>query len=100
MPALQDGLKRHGELADGSDATAPWCAELLAISPATINRYVVPAREKDPLRGISTTRPPPLLRASITIRKARDGVEATPGFFEADTLAHCGPTLKGGSCAR
>ncbi|VXB89124.1 hypothetical protein CITRIK5_70163 [Citricoccus sp. K5] len=36
-----------------------------------------------------------LLRNSITIRKAGDEVEAEPGFFEADTAAHCGPCLKG-----
>ncbi|MDO5501383.1 MAG: transposase family protein, partial [Propionibacteriaceae bacterium] len=28
-------------------------------------------------------------------RKAGDEVEAEPGFFEVDTVAHCGPTLKG-----
>jgi hypothetical protein len=42
-----------------------------------------------------TTKPSPLLRSSITIRKATDEVEAAPGFFEGDTVAHCGPTLKG-----
>jgi hypothetical protein len=36
-----------------------------------------------------------LLRSSIKIRKAGDEVEAEPGFFEGDTVAHCGPTLKG-----
>lgn len=38
-----------------------------------------------------------MLRSSIQIRKAGDEVEATPGFFEGDTVAHCGPTLKGES---
>ena len=36
-----------------------------------------------------------LLRASIKIRKAGDEVEAEPGFFERDTVPHCGPTLQG-----
>lgn len=36
-----------------------------------------------------------MLRSSITVRKAGDEVENTPGFFEGDTVAHCGPTLKG-----
>jgi len=36
-----------------------------------------------------------LLRSSIKVRKAGDEVEAQPGFFEGDTVAHCGPTLKG-----
>ncbi len=35
------------------------------------------------------------MRSSIKIRKAGDEVEAEPGFFEGDTVAHCGPTLKG-----
>lgn len=36
-----------------------------------------------------------MLRTSITIRKAGDEVEAEPGFFEVDTVAHCGPSLRG-----
>ena len=36
-----------------------------------------------------------MLRSSIKIRKATDEVEESPGFFEGDTVAHCGPTLKG-----
>ena len=50
---------------------------------------------RDPLRGKSTTRPGTMLRNSITIRKAGDEAEQEPGFFEVDTVAHCGPTLKG-----
>ena len=36
-----------------------------------------------------------MLRSSIEIRTASSEVEAEPGFFEGDTVAHCGPTLKG-----
>ncbi|OYN90737.1 transposase [Parenemella sanctibonifatiensis] len=36
-----------------------------------------------------------MLRNSISIRRAGDEVEAEPGFFEVDTVAHCGPSLKG-----
>jgi len=45
--------------------------------------------------GKITTKPSPLLRTSIKSGKAGDEVEAEPGFFEGDTVAHCGPTLKG-----
>src|SRR5699024_5861045 len=77
-------------------ATAPQVrAELLAMSAATIDRYLKPSRDKDALHGLTTTRPSPLLRTSITVRKAGDEVEDEPGFFEGDTVAHCGPTLKG-----
>lgn len=99
MPALLDALERHGELVPGKARySVSVRAELEAMSPATIDRYLAPARAKDPLRGISTTKPSPLLRSSITIRKAGDEVEDTPGFFEGDTVAHCGPTLRGEFC--
>src|SRR5699024_11541986 len=39
--------------------------------------------------------PSPLLRNSIQVRRAGDEIEDRPGFFEGDTVAHCGPTLKG-----
>ena len=70
-------------------------AELLAMSAASIDRYLRPAKATDQIRGVSTTKPSPLLRSSIKIRKAGDEVEAEPGFFEGDTVAHCGPTLRG-----
>lgn len=89
-------LERHGELACGeSRYDASVRAELLTMSAATIDRYLRGAKATDQLRGVATTKPSPLLRSSITIRKASDEVESEPGFFEGDTVAHCGPTLKG-----
>lgn len=95
--ALQlDALERHDELAFGRDRySLAVRAELLAMSSATIDRYLRPAKARDQVKGKSTTKPSPLLRSSIKIRKAGDEVENTPGFFEGDTVAHCGPTLKG-----
>jgi transposase InsO family protein len=86
--ALQlDGLERHGELVDdGVERYSPAVREeLLTMSAASIDRYLSPARATDQIRGVS----------SIKIRRAGDEVEAEPGFFEGDTVAHCGPTLKG-----
>lgn len=89
-------LQRHGELVDGQDRYGPAVrAELLAMSSATIDRYLRSAKARDQVKGKSTTKPSPLLRSSIKIRKATDEVEDCPGFFEGDTVAHCGPTLKG-----
>ncbi len=95
--ALQlDGLERHGELEFGRDRYSPTVrAELLAMSAASIDRYLKTAKAKDQISGVSTTKPSPLLRNSIKVRRAGDEVEAEPGFFEGDTVAHCGPTLKG-----
>ena len=96
MRTQLDALERHGELVPGQDRYSQQVrAELLVMSAATIDRYLAPARAKDQIGGVSTTKPSPLLRSSITIRKAGDEVEAEPGFFEGDTVAHCGPTLKG-----
>lgn len=89
-------LERHGELVPGQDRySAQVRAELLAMSSATIDRYLRGAKARDQAKGKSTTKASPLLRSAIKIRKATDEVEAAPGFFEGDTVAHCGPTLKG-----
>ena len=99
MPDLVAALERHGELVPGRGRYSPQVRdELQAMSAATIDRYLAPARAKDQLRGKSTTKPGQLLRNSIQVRKAGDEVEAEPGFFEGDTVAHCGPTLKGEFC--
>jgi hypothetical protein len=96
MAIQLDGLERHGELVEGVDRYSPAVrAELLSMSAASIDRYLGPAEATDQIKGVSTTKPSPLLRSSIKIRGAGDEVEADPGFFEGDTVAHCGPTLKG-----
>ena len=96
MAGLLDALERHGELVAGRGRYSPGVrAELLSMSAATVDRYLAPAKAADPLRGKTTTKASPLLRTSIKVRKATDETEAEPGFFEGDTVAHCGPTSKG-----
>jgi hypothetical protein len=73
-------------------ATKKAIAELGAMSAATIDRYLEPARVSMRLRGVFTTTPSPLLRNSIGLSKAGDAPATTPGVIEADTVAHCGPT--------
>ena len=92
-----DLLQARGKLVFGQGRYSESVrAELLAMSAASIDRYLKSAKATDPLtKGASTTKPSPLLRSSISIRKAGDEVEAEPGFFEGDTVAHCGPSLKG-----
>ena len=89
-------LEAHGELVPGQNGwTESVRAEVLSMSAATVDRYLNPERARLRLKGISTTKPGTLLRNSIKIRKAGDECEAEPGFMEVDTVAHCGPTLKG-----
>ncbi len=87
-------LAAAGDL-DRPFATAAALAELKAMSAATVDRYLKPARDRMRIKGICTTKPSPLLRNSITIRTCADEAPKTPGVIEADTVAHCGPTLIG-----
>ena len=87
-------LAAAGDL-DTPFATEAALAELAAMSAATVDRYLKPARDRMRIKGISTTKPSPLLRNSIAIRTCADEAPNTPGVIEADTVAHCGPTLIG-----
>src|SRR5262249_55634889 len=79
-----DALERHGELVDGQDRYSPDVrAELLAMSSATIDRYLRGAKARDQITGKSTTKASPLLRSAIKIRKANDEVEAVRGSSKA-----------------
>ena len=96
LPEWIARLEAHGELTHGAhDYNAGVRAELLEMSAATIDRYLREHRQALELKGISATRSGALLRTSITIRKAGDEADHEPGFMECDTVAHCGPTLKG-----
>lgn len=77
-----DALQRHEELVFGQGRYSQAVrAELLAMSAATIDRYLAPAKATDAIGGVSTTKPSPLLRSSITVRRAGDEVEDEPGFL-------------------
>jgi hypothetical protein len=87
-------MAEAGDL-DKPFATVSTRAELEAMSAATVDRYLVPARKRMQLMGVSTTKPSPLLRNSISIPTCADEAPDAPGVIEADTVAHCGPTLVG-----
>lgn len=87
-------LAAAGDL-DQSWATQTAVEEVAQMSAATVDRYLKGARDAMRLKGITSTKPSPLLRNSIAIRRAGDELEDAPGMIEADTVAHCGPTLKG-----
>lgn len=87
-------LAASGDL-DKPFATDEAIGQLRAMSAATVDRYLRPARDRMRIKGMSTTTPSPLLRNSISIRTCADEAPDTPGVIEADTVAHCGPTLIG-----
>ena len=87
-------LEKHHEL-DEKRLTEHTRAQLLAVSGATIDRMLKPTRDGGRLVGLSGTKPGPLLRNSIQVRRAGDEHEHAPGFVEADLVLHCGATLQG-----
>lgn len=89
LPLLVEGMERHGHL-----RLDPGVKEqLLAMSSASIDRALLPARES---AGRSRRRPPAsAVRASIPVRTHQDWDNPPPGFMEADLVLHCGTATKG-----
>ena len=69
--------------------------ELRSMSAATIDRYLKPHKDARYPHALGTTKPSHILRSSIPVRTAMDGLPPGPGFYELDTVAHCGHTTKG-----
>jgi len=73
-------------------------ALLETVSPATIDRKLKKEKERFRIKGISTTKRGTLLKNQIPIRVCFDRDERKPGFFELDTLSHCGARASGQFC--
>ena len=86
-----EALERHGEM------HLHWETRelLLRISPATVDRLLRRARQRERPHGLSTTKPGTLLKHSIPIRTFAQWNDARPGFVEVDLVAHCGETTRG-----
>ena len=91
LPELLDVLKRNGRHAISSEADT----QLRAISPSTMDRLLRTCHQKGGRSRFPTTKPGTLLKNSIPIRTFADWKENSPGFFEADTVAHCGDSAEG-----
>jgi len=73
-------------------------ALLETVSPATIDRKLKKEKERYRVKGISTTKRGTLLKNQIPIRVCFDRDERKPGYFELDTLSHCGGRASGQFC--
>jgi len=80
--------RTHGRIID--DGTR---ALLLSVSPATLDRILKPIRSRHG-KGLSGTKPGLMLRSQIPIRTSHWDINS-PGYMEADTIAHCGNSLAG-----
>ena len=72
--------------------------KLMKISPSTIDRVLKDDRKRLAVRGISGTKPGNLLKKHISVRTHYPWDERKPGFFEIDTVHHCGERDAGEFC--
>jgi hypothetical protein len=91
LPELVPILERcHAvQLSDGIRA------QLLQVSPSTIDRLLAPVRQRGGRHGLSTTRSVSALKKLIPIRTCADRKYAAPGHVEVDLAAHCGASGEG-----
>jgi hypothetical protein len=73
-------------------------ALLLKASPSTIDRKLKADKKKLALKGKSGTKPGSLLKKQIPVRTYYPDADKKPGFFEADTVHHCGLHDSGEFC--
>jgi len=71
---------------------------LLKASPATIDRKLKADKKKLALKGRSLTKPGNLLKKHIPVRTYYADADKKPGFFEIDTVHHCGNHDSGEFC--
>jgi hypothetical protein len=89
VPVLIEAMERHGHLHLAPEVHAG----LLTMSAATIDRALQPMRQG----GRSRRHAPPsaAIRRSVPVRTFSEWNDPPPGYFEADLVAHSGPTAKG-----
>lgn len=68
--------------------------KLLKISLGTVKKIICKEKTRSIIKIGGTTRPGSLLKNQIAIRYG-PWEEVDPGFFEMDTVAHCGDTVAG-----
>ncbi len=90
LPTIISSLEKFGHLKISTGTRD----KLLTLSHASADRLLKQERKKYSRRK-STTRPGYLLKKHIPIRTYADWNDVTPGFFEADLVAHGGSSGSG-----
>jgi hypothetical protein len=70
-------------------------AQLLALSPSTMDRLLKPYRLLGLRRPYTTRKSPGALKALIPIRTFGEWAEVSPGSLQVDLVAHCGESTEG-----
>ena len=91
FPNLLEALERHGHLQLDSKVRG----RLVAMSAATMDRVLGPAREGIRGRGRRQSGVGAAVRRSVPVRTFADWKDPRPGYFEMDLVAHCGHSVSG-----
>src|ERR1019366_3769367 len=91
VPILAESMERHGHLQLAPEIRTG----LLAMSAATIDRILRDVRERAGVRKRRNAPPSAAIRRSVPVRTFADWGDPSPGFVEADLVAHSGPSAKG-----
>ena len=91
LPMLVVAMERHGHVALAPDVRTG----ILAMSAATIDRSLRPVRAAGATGRRTPNRPSAAVRRVVPVRTFTDWGDPSPGFFEADLVAHSGPSASG-----
>ena len=89
LPELVEALQHHGHLELDPEVHA----RLLAVSASSIDRLLVPVRQKAGSRRKRRARSK--VKARVPVRTFADWAEPLPGFLEIDFVAHGGGAVSG-----
>ena len=88
LPAVVANLAAHHKLSPSEHAAV---SQVLAMSPATIDRRLAPARVGlVASKGIAHTRPGSMLKSSIPLKTWHEWDHTTPGQLQIDLVGHEG----------
>lgn len=96
----RDGLLReHIKFLEKPFHLTPEAKKLLMeVSPAAIGRLLRGDKKKLSIKGKNGTKPGKLLKKQIPVRTYYADADKKPGFFEIDTVHHCGTSESGEFC--
>ena len=90
IPNLVETMERNGHLHLSTEVRE----KVLDISRSTVDR-ILKVEKKKTGSSISTTKTGNLFKHQIRVRTFADWDDVTPGFLEADLVAHCGGDVNG-----
>lgn len=91
LPLLVSAMERHGHI----NLAAEVRDGVLSMSAATIDRMMGAVRSSGATGRVKRSPPSAAVKRAVRVRTFSDWGDPAPGFFEADLVAHSGPSAQG-----